>query len=313
MALSGSMVPSFCRNRPWTCFGICVQAIEWRMSPFALAREAYEVENRRTQETTVAFTSKVQHAVIEARAPIKQRLAVRYEGTGDDMVCIVSGTFKNETEPREWRSERLADRRPKPEERMNRQTKEKYTVTPGSPLWQSKPQVQLFYDTSRDWIRVYCPDVSLGLYGRDELDEANFEPAPPASPATPTPPPGTGSVPEDGGLQSRLSEAALKKMGFQFDHQRVAAEIDANGAKPDNGDQGAVTRLADEAPAPLVPLEAAEADSPAADGGPPPSVVPPDGFAQPSPDGQEPAQPSEDLLGDKPRQRAAKRAGGASG
>ena len=308
MALSGPMVPSFLRNRPWSCFGIAVQAIEWRMSPFALAREAYEVENAKTGERTVAYTSKVQHAVIEARAPIKERLKVRYEGTGDDMVCVVSGTFKGETEPREWRSERLGDRRPKPQERTNRRDGSKYTVTPGSPLWQTKPTVQLFYDTSRDWIRIYAPDVAMGLFGDDELSERGFEPTGPK-----LPPPGGGvQAPEDGGLSARLTEASIRKMGFTYDAGRVAAEIDGNGVTADNSGSGAAgpekPTVEAEPPRPLV---AAEADSPAADGGQTP--VEPSAAPSDAPEGpsavRDALQASVDLLGDKPRQRASKRNG----
>ncbi|HET9538081.1 MAG TPA: hypothetical protein VFP43_22500, partial [Mesorhizobium sp.] len=43
-----------------------------------------------------------------------------------------------------------------------------------SPLWLTKPRVQLFYDASRDWARINCPDVLAGVYTKDELPD--FEP-----------------------------------------------------------------------------------------------------------------------------------------
>ena len=88
MSLSNSMVPSFLRENPGGCLGIVWKALSWGMEPFAVASMAYEVENRKTKEKTVAFMSQLIHAIIETRAPLKKRLAVRYEGEGDDRVCI---------------------------------------------------------------------------------------------------------------------------------------------------------------------------------------------------------------------------------
>ncbi|WFU46042.1 recombinase RecT (plasmid) [Bradyrhizobium sp. CB82] len=44
----------------------------------------------------------------------------------------------------------------------------------GSPLWDIKPDLQLFYNMSRDWARMYAPDVISGMYGRDEMEDAGF-------------------------------------------------------------------------------------------------------------------------------------------
>lgn len=44
----------------------------------------------------------------------------------------------------------------------------------GSPLWDKKPDLQLFYNMSRDWARMYCPDIIAGMYGRDEMEDAGF-------------------------------------------------------------------------------------------------------------------------------------------
>ena len=45
------------------------------------------------------------------------------------------------------------------------------TFVRGSQLWNCKPDVQLFYDTSRDWVRMYCPRAVLGIYSPEELEE----------------------------------------------------------------------------------------------------------------------------------------------
>jgi hypothetical protein len=38
-----------------------------------------------------------------------------------------------------------------------------------SPLWKTKPDLQLYYNTSRDFCRAYFPDVLLGVYSQEEL------------------------------------------------------------------------------------------------------------------------------------------------
>jgi hypothetical protein len=225
MCAAGSMIPFFLRDNPGGCFAIIWKAYAWGMDPFAVASMAYEVENFRTKERTVAFMSQLIHAIIEARAPIKKRLEVRYEGEGDDRVCIVAGTFRNEDAPREHKSPRLGDRKPQPQQRRNRNTGEDYETISGSPLWQTKPDVQLFYDTSRDWARIYCPDVLLGIYSKEEMMAVGFTPAL-APPAAPLPS-------DDGGLATRLTSSALARAGFPS--EAAVAAVDAELAKRDNG------------------------------------------------------------------------------
>ena len=219
MAISGCMVPTFMREQPGVCFGIVWKALHWGMDPFAVASMAYEVENGRTKERTVAFMSQLIHAVVEARAPIKGRLKVRYEGEGDDRICIVGGVFHGETEPREHRSPKLGDRRPKTQVKQGKFGE--YETTPGSPLWHTKPDVQLYYDTSRDWARIYCPDVLLGVYTKEEMEDAGF---------TETPVP-AAVPPPDNGLHQRLSASAIRGAGF-------AIETVVETLKEGNGDTG---------------------------------------------------------------------------
>lgn len=160
MSLAGVAVPPHLRGNPGTCLAVCIQAMEWRMSPFAVANKSYSVANKGVER--IAYESQLIHAVIEARAPIQERLRVSYEGEGDNRVCIVSGLFKGETEPRVLRSSTLGVRRP---------GKNESGQIKGSPLWATKPDVQQFYDTSRDWCRMYCPDVLMGIYSQDEFEE----------------------------------------------------------------------------------------------------------------------------------------------
>lgn len=169
MAQAGGAVPIHCRGNAGVCLAITTQAVEWRMSPFAVANKSYYVNDR------VAYESQMIHAVIEARAPLTGRLRCEYSGSVEDGTrrCKVIGYLKGEQEPFVFESEPIA--RLLPEKNSSGQYK-------GSPLWGKKPDLQLWYNASRDWARMWVPDVIMGIYSEDELDEvltsrASQEPA----------------------------------------------------------------------------------------------------------------------------------------
>lgn len=147
MAVSGNAVPKHLQGAPGMCLAVCVQALEWRFSPFAVANKSYEVQGR------LSFESQLVHAVIEQRAPITGRLQHRFEGEGDERRCIVWAALKENGERLEYISPPIGKITPK-----------------NSPLWKTKPDLQLYYNTSRDFCRIYFPDVLLGVYAADELE-----------------------------------------------------------------------------------------------------------------------------------------------
>lgn len=148
MSLSGNAVPKHLQGNPGMCLAVCVQAMEWRFSPFAVANKSYEVQSR------LSFESQLVHAVIEQRAPIVGRMRHRFEGEADERVCIVWATLRETNEVLEYKSPPFGKIQPK-----------------NSPLWKTKPDLQQYYNTSRDFCRAYFPDVLLGVYSKDELND----------------------------------------------------------------------------------------------------------------------------------------------
>lgn len=147
LSLAQNAVPKHIRGNPGAALAVTIQALEWRMSPVAVANMSYEVGDK------IAYMSQLIHGVVEARAPLKQRLRCSYEGEGPDRVCIVVGHFRGEADPVEYRSPKFKDIKPK-----------------NSPLWQSDPDQQQWYYSVRAFARRYCPDVLLGIYTEDELE-----------------------------------------------------------------------------------------------------------------------------------------------
>jgi len=205
MATAGPAIPKYMRGEPGACMAICVRALRWGMDPFFVAEKSYMVNNK--GEERIAFESQLVHAVIEARAPIKNRLRSEIIGEGMQRKCRVWGTFIGEDKPHEFISETL-------ESRIKAIGRNEYGKVKGSPLWDTKPDLQLFYDASRDWAREHCPEVLGGVYTLDELPDA--EPV--------------DVTPKVDSLAQRLRDTKAQRAGKQnFDHNRIVEEAQRAG------------------------------------------------------------------------------------
>jgi len=158
MAVSGVSVPPYLRGNPGACLAIVVRAHEIGMSPFFVANVSYEVENKGVKR--IAYESAFYHAIIEARAPIKGGLRHEIIGEGDDRYCRVWAVRRDTGETIEFKGDTLGKLRP---------PKNDNGVVKGSPLWVRKPNVQLFYDASRDFARIHFPHILAGLPTIDEV------------------------------------------------------------------------------------------------------------------------------------------------
>jgi hypothetical protein len=148
MAMSSIAVPKHLRGDHGACMAICLQALEWKMSPYAVASKSYVVNDR------ISYESQLIHAVIEMRAPLIGRLRNSYTGEGDTRRCTITGNVRGEADPMVFTSSTFRDIQPK-----------------NSPLWKTKPDLQLYYNACRDWCRMYFPDILLGVYAEDELPQ----------------------------------------------------------------------------------------------------------------------------------------------
>jgi hypothetical protein len=147
MAISGFAVPKHLRGNVGGCMAITIQAVEWKMSPFAVANKSYLVNDR------LAYESQLIQAVVLQRAPIKGRFKVEFSGEGDRRRCTVTATLKEGGE-KDYTSPEIG----------------KIPIK-NSPLWKNDPDQQLVYYAGRALCRRHFPDVLLGIYSPDELYE----------------------------------------------------------------------------------------------------------------------------------------------
>lgn len=177
MANSGNFVPEHYRGKPDACMAVVMQAARWGMDPFAVAQKTFIVGN----SGVLGYEAQLVNAVINTMAPTKDRIHFEWFGEWGNIVgrfvektssqnkkYIAPGwnlkdeagvgvrawaTLKGETEPRELVL-------------MLSQAQVR-----NSTLWASDPRQQLAYLAVKRWARLYCPDVILGVYTADEIDE----------------------------------------------------------------------------------------------------------------------------------------------
>ncbi|HHB7078707.1 RecT family recombinase [Klebsiella pneumoniae] len=175
MADSKATVPAHLAGKPADCLAVTMQAAQWGMNPFAVAQKTHVVNG------TLGYEAQLVNAAITAMAPTKDRVHFEWFGPWENVIgkfiektndkgkkylaagwsatdekgCGVKvwATLKGESEPR------VLDLLLTQAQVRN------------STLWGSDPKQQLAYLGVKRWARLYCPDVILGVYTPDELQE----------------------------------------------------------------------------------------------------------------------------------------------
>lgn len=153
MAKAGPAIPPAFRGQPGACLAVAMQALRWEMDPFSVAQKAYTTSDRSGNDR-IAYEAQLIAAVINTRGPFEHRPTLAFEGEKDTLRCTVSATIRGEREARTIKTPRVSD-----------------ITTKNSPLWKSDPEQQLSYYALRAFGRRWCPEVLLGVYSPDELQE----------------------------------------------------------------------------------------------------------------------------------------------
>lgn len=179
MASGKTTVPAHLRGSVGDCMAIVLQAAQWDMNPFSVAQKTHLVNG------LLGYEAQLVNAVIITRAPIKGRPRFEWDGdwskingkdSRDDALAVtVSATFVGDEHPVALRISMA-----------------QVGWVRNSPLWIADPRQQLAYLAIKRWARLYCPDVLLGVYSADELEDRTD--AAPAAPDTPPPASRTDAV-----------------------------------------------------------------------------------------------------------------------
>lgn len=174
MSTSSVSIPKHLKNEG-DCLAIIMQSAQWGMNPFSVAQKTFLLNG------VLGYESQLVSAIINNNAPIQSRLEYEYYGTWENVIgktkekvspkghkyrvsnstpedeqgvgVIVRATLLNETKPRELKLSLLQ------------------VTTRNSTLWAEDPKQQLAYLAAKKWSRLYCPDVILGVYTKDEVEQ----------------------------------------------------------------------------------------------------------------------------------------------
>lgn len=158
MAQSKATVPAHLAGKTADCLAVTMQAAQWGMNPFAVAQKTHVVNG------TLGYEAQLVNAVVSSSNLLATRLNYRWDGDWSNvngkndkspgLTVTVWATLKGESEPRTLTiSMQQAGVR-------------------NSPLWEQDPRQQLAYLCVKRWSRLHAPDVLLGVYTPDELQEA---------------------------------------------------------------------------------------------------------------------------------------------
>ncbi|MBA8045658.1 RecT family recombinase [Citrobacter freundii] len=157
MADSKATVPQHLAGKPADCLAVTMQAAQWGMNPFAVAQKTHVVNG------TLGYEAQLVNAVVSSSNLLSTRLNYRWDGDwskvngksdkSPSLTVTVSAVLKGEEEPRELTISMAQ------------------AGVRNSPLWEQDPRQQLAYLCVKRWARLHAPDVLLGVYTPDELQE----------------------------------------------------------------------------------------------------------------------------------------------
>lgn len=147
MANGRSTVPKHLQGSAADCMAVTLQALQWNMSPFAVAQKTHVVNG------TLGYEAQLVNAVLQSTGAIEGDFEYEYRGaSAADLECRVAAVPRGKTALKwgEWLSIT--------------------TVTvKNSPLWKTNPKQQMGYLQVKNWARAFKPGALLGVYTPDEL------------------------------------------------------------------------------------------------------------------------------------------------
>ncbi|MEN3753794.1 RecT family recombinase [Mangrovibacter sp. SLW1] len=175
MSQGAATVPRHLQGNPADCMAVAMQAAQWQMNPFAVAQKTHLING------VLGYEAQLVNAVISRSGVLASRFDYDWYGPWENIIgkfdirknkegkeyrtpgwsmadeqgigVIITAKIKGEDEPRKL-DLLLAQARVR-----------------NSTLWADDPRQQLAYLAVKRWARLHCPDVILGVYTPDELED----------------------------------------------------------------------------------------------------------------------------------------------
>ncbi|MCS3602704.1 hypothetical protein M2371_001913 [Buttiauxella sp. BIGb0471] len=182
MADSQVTVPAHLAGKPADCMAIVMQAMQWGMNPYAVAQKTHLVNG------VLGYEAQLVNAVIASSSAIQGRFHYRYGGEWERCTTTKevtrektgkNGKYTVTERVRGWSDEDElglyvqvgAILRGESEVTWGEPVYLSGVVTRNSPLWVSNPKQQIAYLGVKYWARLYCPEVILGVYSPEDIEQ----------------------------------------------------------------------------------------------------------------------------------------------
>lgn len=182
MATARSTVPQHFQGKPGDCLAVVMQATTWGMNPFAVAQKTHLING------TLGYEAQLVASVINSSSLLADRFNFEWFGQWEKIVgkfkMVESRTKKDDNGNakkfmmpdwdlkdenglgvRVWATIK-GESEPRVLELLMTQAR-----TRNSTLWTEDPKQQLAYLAQKRWARLYAPDVILGVYTPDEIED----------------------------------------------------------------------------------------------------------------------------------------------
>jgi hypothetical protein len=184
MAKGRSTIPEHLRGNSADCAAVVMQAVQWRMNPFAVAQKTHLVNG------TLGYEAQLVNAAIQSSGVAQDRFAYEWYGPWEKIIGktkVITMPAKGDKKEYQFRMPDYGmqdenglgvrvsctlkgESAPRVLELLLVQASVR-----NSPLWATDPKQQLAYLAVKRWARLYAPDVILGVYTPDELEDVNRE------------------------------------------------------------------------------------------------------------------------------------------
>lgn len=217
MAQGAATVPAHLQGNQADCMAVAMQAAQWQMNPFAVAQKTHLING------VLSYEAQLVNAVISRSGVLSNRF--EYEWFGPWEKIIGRFAIRKNDKGKEYRVPgwNLADEEGigiriwatlKGEDKQRElELFLAQARVRNSTLWADDPRQQLAYLAVKRWSRLYCPDVILGVYTPDELEERNEKDITPAN---------TAHV-----SLKEIAESSAAEPGTTADFQEPASNIES--------------------------------------------------------------------------------------
>ena len=219
------LVPQHYRNNVADCFIALQISTRMGIEPFMFMQNSYVVHGR------PGIEAKLMIALANARGPFKGSIKFEYKGEGATRSCTAWAILRENDE----RVEQVCS--------MQIAKAEGWTAKQGS-KWNTMPDLMLAYRSAAFLIRLYCPEVIMGLRTVEELRDSKPDVetsakttelnALIAAPAEPSFDPATGEILEP----ERKAEKPKKKSRYLSEREPESEkEVMLNGSEEGHEEQ----------------------------------------------------------------------------